>query len=173
MGLQPKVRSDQLAAVPGTTVPLAAQACAPCRKQKRRCDKLLPACSRCASLQRACDYAEAAAGASAAPTAEDFAALQSKLVEIEARLLGGGGGGASNVQNPTPAERSSNAGSWSDPNPRDDAARSSSWTSGRGGGGGGSAVINRFPSVFFLDTDIYKFAGISPPKPIVDIPMVS
>lgn len=169
---------DQLAGIAGiadttaAAVQLAAQACAACRKQKRRCDKLLPACSRCASLQRACDYADAiaAAGASSssAPTAEDFAALQNKLAEIETRLLSGSGGGGGSPaiarSHPTPATSSSaaDAGTLAEPGSEDHRA-----------GGAPPVVTNRFPSVFFLDTDIYKFAGIVPPRPVVDIPIVS
>lgn len=167
IGFQPNVPSHQPAGIPSTTAPpAAAQACATCRKQKRRCDKLLPACSRCASLQRACDYApDANAGASSsaaatAPTAEDFAALQKKLAEIEARLPGGGGGG--NSSNSNPVASSADAGSSAEPGPGDGP-----------GWGGAPVVTKRFPSVFFLDMDIYKFAGIVPRKPVFDIPMVS
>ncbi|KAK6431123.1 hypothetical protein LTR95_012718 [Oleoguttula sp. CCFEE 5521] len=35
---------------------LAPLACAPCRRQKRRCDKALPSCSLCTRIGRSCDY---------------------------------------------------------------------------------------------------------------------
>lgn len=137
--------------MPGTTTARATQACLTCRKQKRKCDKLLPACSRCASLQRPCDYSDNAPAA--APTAEDFAALQTRLVDIEARL------------NPRPeAQRSMTPTAY-------DAYMGSSHLSSAH-----HADVptwsNRFPSVFFLDTDVYRFANKMPPKPEVDIPPV-
>ncbi|KAJ9151976.1 Regulator of drug sensitivity 1 [Pleurostoma richardsiae] len=60
----------------------AAQACTSCKKQKRRCDKVLPACGLCARMGRPCDYTDFIA----APTAEDFASLTMKLAELEGRL---------------------------------------------------------------------------------------
>lgn len=178
LGLQPKVRSDQLAGIPNTTIPHAVQACAACRKQKRKCDKLLPACSRCSSLRRMCDYAESAAVA-AAPSAEAFAALQMKLVEIEARLNGNNNNDNSNnanssnssgsVQNLTPAGSGTNVGGGgSDPSP-DDILTGNSWPPGYEPG---PAVGNHFPRALFLDIDIYRYVGMTPPKPVVTIPMV-
>lgn len=161
LALLPRAPGDQMADISGITLSRAAQACATCRKQKRKCDKLLPACSRCASLQRTCDYAEA--GAPAVPTAEDFAALQSKLVEIEARL-----NTSATLPSITPAASSGNAGT-SEHSPENN-ANGLSWT---GTYGAVPAVRNNFPGVLFLDVDMYKFAGTIPPKPIVDIPIVS
>lgn len=157
----PREPGDQMADIPGTTVSRAAQACATCRKQKRKCDKLLPACSRCASLQRTCDYAEA--GAPAVPTAEDFAALQTKLVEIEARI-----NNSSTMQSITPAPSNGNAET-SEHFPENN-ANGNSWTSNYGAL---PAVRNNFPGGLFLDIDMYKFTGTIPPKPVVDIPVVS
>lgn len=65
-----------------TSVARAPQACSTCKKQKRKCDKVLPACSLCARMNRPCDYTEF----TTTPTADDFAALQMKLAMIEARL---------------------------------------------------------------------------------------
>jgi Fungal specific transcription factor domain/Fungal Zn(2)-Cys(6) binuclear cluster domain len=60
----------------------AHQACASCRKQKRKCDKLLPACSLCTRLGRTCDYHEAPSSASS----DEFVELRQKVQELEARL---------------------------------------------------------------------------------------
>jgi hypothetical protein len=60
----------------------AHQACLSCRKQKRKCDKVLPACSLCTRLGRACDYREAPSSA----ISDDFVELRQKVQELEARL---------------------------------------------------------------------------------------
>ncbi|GKT41743.1 sorbitol dehydrogenase [Colletotrichum spaethianum] len=67
----------------------APQACASCRKMKRKCDKSRPACGLCVRMERRCDYAESSPHP--APTADDFAALQLKLLELESRLNQAGG----------------------------------------------------------------------------------
>lgn len=73
----------------------AHQACVSCRKQKRKCDKALPACSLCTRLVRACNYREASSSASS----DDFVELRHKVQELEARLqlkqAGNGTGGLS------------------------------------------------------------------------------
>src|SRR5271170_3264376 len=61
----------------------APQACGSCRKQKRKCNKTLPSCSLCSRLGRECDYAESN---STSPSSDDFAALQQKVDDLEARL---------------------------------------------------------------------------------------
>lgn len=173
-GLHPEVRSDQLAGIPGTTIPRAVQACTACKKQKRKCDKLLPACSRCASLQRMCEYVES--GPAAVPSAQDFAALQTKLAEIEARL--NNNNSSTNYTNPGSAQILTPAGSTgtnvdgggsSEPSP-DNILTGNSWPPGYGPG---PAVRNSFPGALFLDIDIYNYAGLVPPRPVVDVPMVS
>lgn len=59
---------------------LAPQACGSCRKQKRRCDKQLPACGLCVRIGRVCDYQpDAGAGA---PSAEDFATLRQQVADL-------------------------------------------------------------------------------------------
>ena len=122
-------------------VPRAPQACSTCKKQKRKCDKVLPACSLCARMNRPCDYSEI----TAAPTADDFAALQMKLAMIEARL---------------DKENSSNSPS---SNVSKANARGPLWLPG----------LSKFPSVVFLDIDAFRWAGVMIPKPPVDIPSVS
>lgn len=149
----------QLALVPSGATPRAAQACATCRKQKRKCDKALPSCSRCASLRRACDYSELpeshgnGASLGGAPTAEDFASLQNKLAEIEARLNAGANGGNKPMSIDT--MDIDGGSSWERPVAM------------------GNLPQNSFPSSLFLDVDMYHYMKDSPPKPVVDIPMVS
>lgn len=144
------------------TPPRALQACLTCKRQKRKCDKALPSCSRCASLQRACDYSydadsngSSSAATAAAPTAGDFALLQLKLADIEARL--DASAGSSHRRDAMGMDV--DAGVWE--GPVGYACISSLPTS------------TRFPSSLFLDIDMYHFAKKTPPKPLVDIPMVS
>lgn len=152
LGLFPRGDQDQLADNPGSTMSRAPQACVACRKQKRKCDKLVPSCSRCASLQRICDYAESRPGT--VPTAEDVAVLQKKLNELEGRL--------NSRPEDQPSMTLSDSEAYmgvSESIPGDD-LNTPTWK-------------NKFPSVFFLDSDVYKYANTLPPKPEVDIPMVS
>ena len=138
----------------------AAQACVPCRKQKRKCDKGLPACGLCSRMGRICDYSEA----QQAPTAEDLMSMQMKIFELEQRLN----------QKEQQSERSI-----ASPNGNSNSS---------GGTPGPSAsllsVINerpplwmpaqsKFPSAIFLDIDCFIYAGLHLPKPSVEIPMVS
>ncbi|RYP43048.1 hypothetical protein DL768_010106 [Monosporascus sp. mg162] len=60
----------------------ANQACHSCKRQKRKCDKVLPACGLCSRMSRTCDYSDIPP----APTAEDIMSLQLKLLELESRL---------------------------------------------------------------------------------------
>ncbi|KAJ0115829.1 hypothetical protein J7T55_003998 [Diaporthe amygdali] len=146
----------------------AVQACITCRKQKRRCDKILPACSRCASLHRACDYSDPASPG-ATPSAEAFASLQLKLAEIEARLDSARAMPQHNQINGTPGSSTYVGRSESSPDSAGlGAARSRGdlWVDGQAAFG-----RTKFPAVMFLDSDIYKYCGISVPNPNTDIPM--
>ena len=162
---------DQETAMYGSSGSRAAQACATCRKQKRRCDKILPSCSRCSSLQRTCDYSDPASPA-AGPSAEAFASLQLKLAEIEARL----DSARSKPQNQVAAHGTPGSSTYvgSEPSPQSagaGAVRSGGdimWVDGRA-----AFEKTKFPAVMFLDADVYKWAGISRPNPNIDIPMVS
>lgn len=60
----------------------AFQACLSCRKQKRKCDKALPACSLCCRLSRLCDYRDG----TSSNGSDDLAELRQKVQELEARL---------------------------------------------------------------------------------------
>lgn len=101
-----------------------------------------------------CDYSESVSGA--VPTAEDFAALQSKLSDLEGRL------------NSRPEEQSQSFMNFSTSDAYVESPDLASgyhvntpiWT-------------NKFPSVLFLDKDVYRYANTIPPKPEVDVPLVS
>lgn len=164
--------------------PRAPQACLSCRKQKRKCNKGIPACSLCERMNRPCDYSDALP----APTSDDFMALRQRLAELEGRLNGGPGSGMTMI-----------------------GSRGGSMALGHGGAGGmglgGMAMgnspytpassgmgmaderggtmmpsyqeemrqvpLNRFPAIAFLDSDAFKYGGIAVPKPSISIPIVS
>jgi Fungal Zn(2)-Cys(6) binuclear cluster domain len=121
----------------------AAQACTACRKQKRKCDKSLPACGLCVRMSRPCDYTDVP---QPAPTADDLAALQLKLLELENRLNQTGSSSASVEETPM----------FSPP-------REPLWHGG----------VNQFPNVVFLDLDAFRWLDMTIPKPSVEIPAVS
>jgi hypothetical protein len=134
-----------------------------CRKQKRKCNKGLPACSLCERMGRLCDYSDA----SPAPTSDDFNALRQKLLELERRL--NGSSGSNGIENtpylPTPS------------------ASTVSGTADSVGATPGTVYLqqdpayqnvqNRFPGIAFLDSEAFKYGQIVVPKPSVDIPVVS
>lgn len=137
----------------------AAQACVPCRKQKRKCDKALPACGLCSRMGRLCDYTDV----QQAPTAGDLVSMQMKIVELEQRLN-------QKEQQSISAVASPNGNA-----------------SSAGGAPGPSALflnaVNekpplwmpaqiRFPSAMFLDIDCFIYASLPVPKPSAEIPMV-
>ena len=144
-------------------LPKAPQACMSCRKQKRKCNKGLPACALCERMGRLCDYSEA----SPAPTSDDFNALRQKLLELERRLNNNNSSGVVESQQymPTPAASTVVSGTadsvGATPNTvyiQQDAAYQN--------------VQNRFPSIAFLDSEAFKYGQVVVPKPTVDIPVV-
>ena len=120
----------------------AAQACTACRKQKRKCDKALPACSLCQRMSRACDYSDS----TPTPNADDFALLRRKVTDLEARL---------ESQN-TAFARGSSLGSRG----ADLSARESP----------GADQISLFPSLFFLDAEMFQEGRMAIPKPTIPVP---
>jgi len=128
----------------------ATQACGPFKKRKRKCDKLLPKCSLCVRISRACHYTDAP---KPTPTAAEFAALQERLTELEDRL----------------SRSSEHPGSLS-------AAVSVSGASSLATESSGTTWPSRglasFPSALFLDIDCYKWSNMQLPRPAVSIPMV-
>ncbi|OHE96669.1 fungal specific transcription factor domain-containing protein [Colletotrichum orchidophilum] len=156
---------------PDAKAPLA---CGSCKRQKRKCDKARPACGLCTRLDRRCDYAEPAP---TAPTADDFAALQLKLNELESRL---------NTRNSTPTSISSGIGNGSGTPGPGQGPRSSSAS---GSAGGGMEETPSAVSVFapveplweqqssaqyspdaFLDLASFECLNQSLPRPVIDIP---
>ncbi|KAG8163774.1 hypothetical protein KVR01_007071 [Diaporthe batatas] len=166
---------DQETAMYSSTGSRAAQACATCRKQKRKCDKTLPSCSRCSSLQRTCDYSDPASPAVAPSTsAEAFASLQMKLAEIEARLESVR---ANPAQNPTNASGTPGSSTYvgTESSPESAAAHQGPgivwpggemWVDGRA-----SSKKTKFPAVMFLDSDVHRWAEASRPNSNTEIPM--
>ena len=60
----------------------AAQACATCKRQKRKCDKTIPQCGLCRRMNRACDYNHSNANHM---SPESLLALQRRVDELESR----------------------------------------------------------------------------------------
>lgn len=127
----------------GTNEAKALQACVACRKQKRKCSKALPQCSLCIRIGRRCDYSDI----SPSPNADDFASLRQQITSLEARLEG------------------RNAGlGWNEP------MRTISLSPASNGDAGSGVDATIFPSVFFLDTEIFDEAHMCNPKPTFPIP---
>jgi hypothetical protein len=145
-------------------LPKAPQACMSCRKQKRKCNKGLPACSLCTRMGRICDYSDA----SPPPTSEDFNALRQKLLELESRL-NEANNNTSVIDNtsylPTTSTISISGA------PEGDGASSNTLYIQQDPAY--HSVQNRFPNIAFLDSDAFKYGGVLVAKPSTDIPMVS
>ncbi len=117
--------------------------------------KAAQACTTCRKQKRRCDKTLPTCGlcsrmgrmcdysdSQPAPTAEDLTTLQAKLAELENRL------NSNSSESPASGK---GAG-----------ARDPLWAS----------ATNRFPPVFLLDIDCYKWASLHVPRPSVDIPLV-
>lgn len=122
----------------------AHQACSACKKNKRKCDKRLPVCGLCARTGRACEYDETPRPP---PSADEFAALQARITELEARLNIACGGSVS-VASPTPTFSSPKT--WTDT----------------------TLSLTQFPFAMFLDLDCYAWARMKLPRPTATVPMV-
>jgi hypothetical protein len=122
----------------------AHQACGPCKKHKRKCDKGLPACGLCARTERACEYDETPRPP---PSAEEFAALQARMVELE-NCLSSTGGNSTSSATLTPSS-----------------SRPTTWTDE-------TVTTTRFPSALFLDADSYEWSKMKIPSPTTTVPMV-
>lgn len=135
-------------------IPKANQACLSCRKQKRKCNKALPACALCARMNRHCDYSEV----TPSPTHEDFHVLRMKLLELESRLNATNGlTSAQQVNNFAALQQHSSSS----------APGTESSSLGAAGGGYSvqhqeepwHALQNRFPAIAFLDSQSFKTGG--------------
>jgi Fungal specific transcription factor domain/Fungal Zn(2)-Cys(6) binuclear cluster domain len=120
----------------------ASQACIACRKQKRKCNKALPACSLCQRMVRPCDYSDS----TPTPNADDFALLRKKVTDLEARL---------ESQNVAFA-RSSSLGSRG----ADLSARESP----------GAEQVSLFPSLFVLEAEMFQEGRMTVPRPKLPVP---
>ncbi|KAF6814743.1 fungal specific transcription factor domain-containing protein [Colletotrichum plurivorum] len=159
----------------------AAQACGSCKRQKRKCDKALPACGLCSRMDRHCDYAEPQLPA---PTADDFAALQLKLLELESRLNGAGA---------VPASSASGSGPGPAPIPAPDPGPGPLYSSAGNGDGIGPGLVNdtppaataytpleplweqpqtatQFPPDVFLDISTFESMNQPAHRPFIEIP---
>ena len=118
----------------------AAQACLACRKQKRKCNKVLPSCSLCSRMSRSCDYSDMTTTSSAG----DFAMLRQKVMDLESKLEARKG----------------------------QFARASPFGRSRGEVDTISTPeqVSTFPSLFFLDAEMYLEAKMSISKPLVSVP---
>ncbi|EDO03450.1 hypothetical protein SS1G_05931 [Sclerotinia sclerotiorum 1980 UF-70] len=133
----------------------APQACVTCKKQKRKCDKVLPNCGLCFRMQRHCDYTEQ----TPAPTAEDINALRMKLVELESKVNGG------NMHAPyaTPSGPISSGPEYMQPHlPAYVDPQESPFNN----------IQNKFPVMAVLDNEIFRNEGqvLPVPRPAVNPP---
>ncbi|KAI8265418.1 Transcription factor BOA15 [Colletotrichum sp. SAR11_239] len=142
----------------------APQACGSCKRQKRKCDKALPACGLCTRMERRCDYVESA---QAAPTADDFAALQQRLAELEGRInengggASGGAGGVASSSGPSPVSDPSASGlSINNDSPAYPAVEPL-WE---------QQTASQFPPDVFLDMATYEWLNQPVPKPFIEVP---
>jgi len=138
--------------------PKSHQACLSCKKQKRKCDKLLPTCSLCQRMQRNCDYS----AAPATPSKDDIMTMQRQILELTARIDSQGGGLRSSLSGRAANGLTSPPTTYTTP---------SSSLSGPDTTLGGfsypvqpleyplSGVQNRFPALVFLDSDTFKHGG--------------
>ncbi|TKA79555.1 hypothetical protein B0A55_02741 [Friedmanniomyces simplex] len=150
-------------------VEFAPQACASCRKQKRRCDKQLPFCSLCVRIGRPCDYTEDSRGQ--APSPEEFTALRQEVEELKNLLAAG--------RVPPSAQTSNGSGNGS--NGR------SGHQSSEGSYSNDDSLANNishygnqqqqpawpgstFPSLYFLDSNAFEYERFQIQAPYVRVP---
>jgi len=119
----------------------ALHACSTCRKQKKGCDKALPSCSVCRRLQRACVY-DAIPGSSGPDSLESLARRVSEL------------------ENELREHRDTCEGRIES----DSASRVQDHTNESAFPGS-----TAFPSVFFLDVNVFKRRRLKAPRPQMTI----
>ncbi|KAH8812750.1 hypothetical protein F5884DRAFT_786302 [Xylogone sp. PMI_703] len=126
-----------------TPPPTAPRVCLACKKQKRRCDKILPSCSPCASRSQACTYSDAGE--------DDIAVLRSRLGALEERLR---------VEAPyqTPGEGSSAASVLHSHATTGPVAEQL------------DGFISYFPPIYFLDAAAFNLTKTIIPRPFLSTP---
>lgn len=137
--------------------PKASQACAACRKQKRRCDKALPSCALCTRMGRICDYSDI----TPAPSSDDFQMLRQKVQDLEHKLLLSSPQTTSSSGMTPLSANSVNGGDITNQI--------------LGGGTNGVTPANEqdkgpFPTLFFLDAVAFEETRQSIPRPVLRIP---
>ncbi|KAK5134599.1 hypothetical protein LTR08_006255 [Meristemomyces frigidus] len=132
---------------------LSPLACASCRKQKRRCDKLVPQCSLCHRIGRSCDYSDDSRAP--VPSSDEFTALRQEVAELKDLLSNGLATARSNGSNGLASELSVGNGS----SPADILSQQPLWP-------GPSA----FPSLFFLDSNAFEYERFAIQAPHVRVP---
>lgn len=137
----------------GPNIPKLQQACMSCKKQKRKCNKALPACALCERMNRHCDYSND----SPAPSSGDFNTLRMKVIELESRLNGGNPMTSQSTPFATPPTTLSGSDSLGPPVPSYTPPQEVAW----------HGVQNRFPAIAFLDSDAFKYGGYFEPLPKV------
>ncbi|KAH8597634.1 hypothetical protein B0O99DRAFT_684943 [Bisporella sp. PMI_857] len=156
--------------------PKANQACATCRKQKRRCDKALPSCALCSRMNRHCDYTDI----SSTPTADEFRENRRIVQELERQvqesnremahlksMLGvpimQGGYIGGNLPSPQAAYATTSSASVMAQQAQGYAIQESL---SRG-------TVNEFPSILFLDGNASQNGRVRvlPPKPNCELPL--
>jgi hypothetical protein len=136
----------------------AAQACTACRKQKRKCDKVLPACSLCNRIGRSCEYT--LDSQAPAPTPEEFAALRQQVSNLEQIIKSSGG---STTSNGSSRRLSGNGSAQGAPDSRDYSPAVPSILSNQYQSWLPSPS---FPSLYFLDSNAFvsEHFQIQPPN---------
>lgn len=139
------------------------QACLTCKKQKRKCDKVLPRCSLCTRMNRSCDYTDAPP----TPTTDDFVGLQRQIKGLEARLNSQmsperGHGAALNGVVGTPPTYGTPT-TYTTPTRGSGSSAADQEMSGYGYSMLSQyplhGIQNKFPSIAFLDRDAFKHGG--------------
>ncbi|KAI9760148.1 MAG: hypothetical protein M4579_001868 [Chaenotheca gracillima] len=124
----------------------APQACSSCRKQKRKCDKGLPACSLCVRMSRTCDYSESTPPLSS----DDFESLRQKVQELESRLQA----------------TSPNGPLLTPPSSSNDSPANLPF-----GGTAPKRGPRAFPPMYFLDASYFSYGRFPVPKASIPVPM--
>lgn len=141
----------------------SAQACLPCKKQKRRCDKALPSCSLCLRTYRDCVYG---IESNSPPNAREWASMQARLEALESYC--------STVGSPVThgTSRSMLSQVADSPSPPTFTPSSRSHASTVVSSAKSKEYHNTFPASMFLDIDHYMWSESKPPPPQGDIPPV-
>ena len=134
--------------------PKALQACASCRKQKRRCDKALPRCNLCSRMGRTCDYSDV----TPPPSSDDFAMLRQKVHDLEQKLL---------LSSNSPLSNGSSIPSLTGSGGSSADLMSSN---ARNMFNGPVKTNASFPPMFFLDAQYFAEQRRSVPRPVLAVP---